>query len=349
MKGFLVTPIVAFLIKSSMLQGEFFSECFETFECQKVGLSLSVEYLYWKIQEDQLYPAILTTQSSENGLKTSDLTLKNQKFEYTSGFRAAIGYDFPDESSVIKCAWTRIRPSTTADYSTSDPKGLIAISFFDQTNSDVPHAESIVSQWNLNYDMIDLELGSKHITSNCFYFCPKIGLKGGWINQTQTLQVNNIPLGQPATEIVQGTVKRRNDFSGIGPSVGVDLRFAFGPQFGIFSTVNGALLYGKFDLKTETFLADTVDGNGMSTGPQNTTLNNSNHFFSPTVQCVIGGDWIWCLCQNYWVRFGAAYEVQFWWNQMRSNNSITQAIFVNSPAGGDLMMHGLTLQASLEF
>jgi hypothetical protein len=350
-----LVPIVAFfLIKSAVLQGAIreFSECSETqpntLECQKVDLSLSIEYLYWKIQEDQLYPAIFSIQSVKNGLNKSELTLKNQKFEYTSGFRAAIGYDFPYESYDTKFAWTRIHSSTRVNYSVSDPKDLIAISFFDQTNSDVAHAESIVSHWNLDYDMLDLELGFKCRIGKCFNFRPKIGLKGGWINQTQKLKVNNISLGQPATETVQGIVKRRNDFSGIGPSIGVDLRFAFGPQFGIFSTISGALLYGKFDLKTETDLADTVN-NGMSTGPQNTILNNSNHFFSPTVQFMLGGDWIWCLCQNYSIRFGVAYEAQFWWNQMRSNNSIPQVLFVNSPAGGDLMMHGLTLQASIDF
>lgn len=357
MKISFLAPIgVFFLIRSVMLQGEVqelpeYSETQAiTCECQKIDLSLSIEYLYWKIQEDQLYAAIIAPQSASNGaLNKTELSLKNQKFEYKSGFRAAIGCDFPDESLGIKCAWTRIHPRTTVDYSVSNPQDLIAISFFDQTNSDVPHAESVRSHWNLDFDMLDLDLGSQFTIGNHFYFRPKIGLKGGWINQTQKLRVNNIPLGQPATETVQGTVKRRNDFSGIGPSVGVDLRFAFGPHFGLFSTVSGALLYGKFDLKTETTLADTLDNNGMSSGPQNTILNNSKYFFSPTVQCVIGGDWIWCLFQNCCIHCGVAYEAQFWWNQMRSNTSIPQTLFVNSPAGGDLIMHGLTLQASIEF
>ena len=120
MKISLIAPIVAFfLIKSAMLQGaaEELPEYSETstINCErsKVDLSLSIEYLYWKIQEDQLYPAILTIQSVENGLNKSDITLKNQKFEYTSGFRAAIGCNFPDESYGIKCAWTRIHHRTT--------------------------------------------------------------------------------------------------------------------------------------------------------------------------------------------------------------------------------------------
>jgi len=348
---FIVLIAAFFLFKSATLPAvQEYSECqASTFECPTVDIVLSIEYLYWKIQEDQLYPAILTSQSVVNGLNNTELTLKNQKFEYTSGFRAAIGCAFPNVSYDVRCAWTRIHPRTTLDISTSDPKGFIAIPFFDQTNSDVPHAESAVSRWNLDYDMIDLEFGSKYLIGSYFNFRPKIGLKGGCINQTQKLTINNISLGQPATESVEGTVTRRNNFSGIGPSVGVDLHFALGSQFGIFSSISGALLYGKFHLKTETFLADTVDGDGVSSGPQDTVLNNSKCFLSPTVQCLLGGEWNKCFCQKYWIRLGIAYEAQFWWNQMRSNNSIPQVLFVNSPSGGDLIMHGLTLQASFEF
>lgn len=318
------------------------------FESPKIGLSLEVDYLYWEAQEEQLYPVILTEQSKNNGLNLSNISPKNQKFEYTSGFRVAAGYEFPCKMYDIKFSWTRIHPKTTGNYAQAVVKGLIAMAYFDQTQSDVPHAESVVSHWHLNYDMLDLELGFNYAFTNSFSLRPHIGLKGGWIDQTQKMVVNNIALGQPTEEIAQGTVNRQNDFNGIGPSVGLDMRFALGSQFGLFGTVSGALLYGKFDLKNEIYITDVLGNEGMSLGPELTTLNNSEFFVSPTVQILLGGDWTTCLYQTYWIRLGAAYEVQYWWNQMRTNNSVPQALFLNSPSG-NLMMHGLTLQVSFEF
>lgn len=318
-------------------------------QCPKMGPSLSIEYLYWEIQEDNLYPVIFADQRVVNGTNENNLKLKNQKFEYTSGFRAALGYNFHYEKYDVNLAWTRIHPDTTTHYSVSGTKNLIAIPFFDQTDADVAKAGSFVSHWHVNYDMLDLEMGCKYTIGRRFKLRPNVGLKGGWINQLQRMKSNSIFLGQPMDEIVQGSVNRRNDFNGIGPRIGVDLRYGFGSHLGVFSAISGALLYGNFDLKTKTFLSDSSNGGVPGQGPSIVTIENSEKHLSPTVQILLGCDWARCFNQTYWVRFGAGYEVQYWWNQMRSNNSIPQLLFVNTPAGGDLMMHGLTLQASLAF
>lgn len=313
---------------------------------QASGPYFSIEYLYWKIREGQLYSVIASGPQVEDGIYPV-----NQKFEYTSGFRATAGYDFCYEQYDARLAWTRIRPRTTLSVVSLMPKNLIAISFFDQTNSDVPHAGAVVSHWHLNFDMLDFDLGRKFTIGKRFSIRPFIGLKGGWIYQTQRIVANDIILGQPPVELVTGTAKRQNDFHGLGPSVGTDIRFGFG-QFGLFSSLSGALLYGDFHLKLTTFLPDTLTKNQPQMpggGPSTTIIVNSDHFISPMVQMVLGGDWRRSFCRCYEVRLGAAYEVQFWWNQVRSNNSVPQLLFANSTAGGDLTIHGLTVQVGLGF
>jgi len=335
-----------FLTASTALQAEEMFECPQ--ESSKIGLSFSADYLYWKTQEEQLYPVIFV-KSSDSEQTQQEISPTNQKFEYTSGFRVALGYEFPCTSYDIKFAWTRIHPRTTAKFESPDPKMFIAIPFSSLTDSDVPHAGSVVSRWHLNYDMLDLDLGREYALCNCFTFRPHIGLKGGWINQTQKMQVNDITLGQsPVIDITQGTAHRRNDFNGIGPSIGVDMRFALGSQFGVFGGVSGALLYGQFDLMNKIFIADTLNNYYELSGPKTINLESSEYFVSPTVQVLLGGDWATCFCEKYWIRLGVAYEVLYWWDQMKSNNSINQTLFVNSPSG-NLMMHGLTVQASFEF
>lgn len=317
--------------------------------CPKPGPLLSIEYLYWEVEEDQLYPAVLSDQSQVNGLNTNYLTSKNQKFEYTSGFRAGVGYQFGYEKYDVNLAWTYLHPRTTSHFAASGTTSMIAPPFFDQTDSDAPKADSVVSHWHLNFDMLDLELGRKFRIGRRFNLRPNIGLKGGWINQTQKMSYNNVALSQsPIEEYVQGTVNRKNNFEGIGPRVGVDLRYGVGSQFGIFSALSGALLYGNFDLKTKTYLTDTSNNGIPHQGPLAASMTTSDHHMSPTLQILLGVDWSRCIYQKYQIRFGVAYEVQYWWNQLRTNNSIAQALFINCPSG-DLMMHGLTVQGSFVF
>lgn len=323
----------------------------DPFGCSNIGFSTSVEYLYWKTQEGALYPAILALQDVENGVNIMDIELLNQKFDYTSGVRATLGYTLPCMCYDVALAWTYIRPDTRVSFSSPNPHNFIAISFLDQTNSDVSHAGSITSHWNLNFNMLDLELARQITFGRWFTMRPYIGLKGGWIYQSQRMVVDDIELGQsPVIELVEGKVDRINNFKGIGPRVGVDLRYALASEFGIFGTISGALVYGKFDIKTTSFLTDTLNGDGdPGNGPQLTTLGKPEYDMSPTVQILLGADWAQSFNQFYWFRIGVAYEVQYWWDQMKANNSIPQTLSAGAPTKGDLMIHGLTVQATFEF
>jgi hypothetical protein len=302
---------------------------------------LSVEYLYWKVQEDQLYPVISSSRSI-------GVNLQNQKFEYTSGVRVSAGYDCFCNCYDLDFAWTYINPSTTTNFAA----GSIVLPFFEQTDSDVPHGGPGDSRWNVNFTMFDLTLGCEFTVCSGFFLHPNIGLKGGWINQTQDISAINIQIGQGNTVLgfVDGSANRRNDFYGAGPRLGIDLYYDIGCCWGVFSTASGALLYGNGSLKTKTFLSDSANssGTGLGGGPVRVTLNNPGSRLSPQVQLLLGADWRRCFCQKYELYLAAAYEVQLWWNQLRSSNSIPQALFVNSP-NSDLTMHGLTLQLGFAF
>lgn len=334
-----------------MLQANAQDPCCE--EYSEAWPLVSIEYLYWEVQEDGLYPAILPEGPMESEIKENNLRLRNQKFEYTSGFRVALGYNCDCMKYDVSLAWTRIHPSTTAHFSVPEDEVLFAISFFDQTDSDVAKANSLVSRWHLDFDMLDLVLGRKYTIGERFKLRPNIGVKGGWIDQLQKIETDDLLLGQPPDEIVQATAHRRNNFKGIGPRVGVDLKYGFGSHFEVISTISGALLYGNFSLENQMFLSDTSKSGMPGQGPETTTLGNSDSRLVPTAQILLGADWVTCFdsCsdQTYWFRLGAAYEVQYWWDQMRSISSIPQLLLANTPSNGDLTMHGLTVQASLNF
>ncbi len=321
--------------------------------CPEAGPYLSMEYLYWKAQQEQLDYCTLAKGVRIGEIGDSKITIKPhaQKFEYTSGFRATVGYDFNYEKYDACLAWTYLHPTTTGHGSQNGTGFFFVFPFQELTTSDVAAAESARSRWHLAFDMLDLELGRKFTVGKRFTIRPLIGLKGGWVNQSQHVSYKNVGLGGDLNiiEIVQGAMKRKNNFHGIGPRLGVDLRYGIGSEFGVFGTISGAALYGRLDMKTSIFLTDTLTNTGaIGGGSKMFIYRNDWNLLRTTGQLLIGVDWARCLYQKWKIRLGAAYETQIWWNQLFGLYAFTQ-VLTNIYDFADLWLHGLTVQARFDF
>jgi hypothetical protein len=321
--------------------------------CPKAGPYLSMEYLYWRAQEDQLDFCAIGTGTMGTG-SSRNVVFKPQTptFKYTSGFRAAVGYDFNYEKYDVCLAWTYLHPKVHTRIPFSTTRSIITFPLEGLTDADVASSETASSKWHLAFDMLDLEIGRKLIVGKRFSFRPFLGVKGGWINQSQHTSYYNVELGQNSSfiEFVQGSMKRKNDFHAIGPRLGVDLRYGFGSEFGVFGTISGAALYGSLHSKMSLFLSDTA-ANGGSTGgggPAMYTFKTSYNTLKPTVQLLIGADWSRCLYQKWMIHLSAGYETQVWWDQFLAVNSFSEEINVGY-GFGTLMLQGLTAKARFDF
>jgi hypothetical protein len=321
--------------------------------CPKAGPYVSMEYLYWKPFQEQLNFCALVTGRGVSDGGPGEITIVPQtlKFEHTSGFRAALGYDFHYEKYDTCFAWTYFHPTAKRHISQSDHVIFFAFPFGGLTDSDVPNAASSTSKWRMAFDMFDFEFARKFTVGKRFTIRPLIGVKGGWINQSQYASYKNIPLGASSNiiEIVQGTFKRKNNFHGMGPRLGADLRYGFGREFGVFGTFSGAALYGHLDATTTIFLTDTLTNSGAAgNGAKTYTYSYGYSPLRTTAQLLVGVDWAKCLFQKWQIRLSAAYEAQIWWNQFLALGDFSEE--VNSIYGyADLWMQGLTVQARFDF
>jgi hypothetical protein len=295
-------------------------------------VTVEVDYLLWRTREDGL--AYATASDSLN-----QVHLKEHIPTWGSGFRlrAEHGGLFSDVWDV-GFDWTSYNHHNNRSlYSSSNsltPINLMGM--FNLSNS--LNAAAVHSDFHLRFNMMSGVIGKRIAFSKYLVVHPHAGLKGGWINQRQAVRYRSS--STTTFGILSGAqFKKINNFAGVGPELGIDLRWRFGQQFGIFGTMNTALLCGHFDVKTRGTLANS-DGT-----TQISTYIASKNRIRPALQLMFGADWE--------RRFGgmdfgvgAGYEVQYWWNQ--------QQAFVNSfsspPSyGGDLTMHGLTLRVKLGF
>lgn len=332
-----------------------FQECdgFQNVECcSPACATVSVEYLYWKVEAELYAGQYLDYSVDDTGAATIDGRLQRQKFDFTSGVRVGLGYALPYENYDLGLSWTWLNPKTTTNLFTTPiaPSTIqiaVALELIDETGEDIEGTVgSLSSVWNMNFNMFDLKMGREFFVGRRFALHPTLGVKGGWIDHTQVFVFNDVPIKNVVgTRLpnTQGFGKKTNKFGGAGPLVGLDMRYGFGPQFGLFGSVSGALLYGHFTLNNTFFL-----GNTFNEIPQTAILNNSHNRLSSTIQMLIGGDWSYRLWGRG-IHLGAAYEVQLWKDQLGANDSSSQFSIVTYRSGGDLMMQGLTLQAAIDF
>ncbi len=348
------TPIAA--------EGYYESEsCFSTPACcdMPYGVYVSGEYLYWKAVQDQMQYAMILPGGIQQIIQSIDpsgpvqieekLRIVDPSFKYNSGFRVALGYEIPCSNWDFQIAWTRLHENVSSCVFNEDqgviPLTLPASSIFGfitaSSPADFAFGDSASSRWKFEFDAIDAEVGRLFSFLGCLNFRPYIGVKAASIRQTQQVQfagffVGDIPVGLRNT--------KKNDFRGIGPSLGLDSTWEFYSGWSLSSGVSGAILCGEFDVHEKASV--TVDPNFI-----HVDLKNSKKWrVRPTVAANIGIDWTTSFWDSFQMMLGVSYEAQYWWNQWQVPPSITGSIVTGGASPqGDLSMQGLTARLAVLF
>lgn len=211
--------------------------------------------------------------------------------------------------------------------------------------------DSAKSQYDLDYQALDLELGRAYFISSKLSFRPHWGLKTAWIDQEQiTRYTGGNPVANPN---VQGAdllglgistvhVKDDCDFWGIGPRAGVESKWHLGYGFSFFGNVAGALLFGFFD----------VDHRERWSAIEDNTirLHANRHAFSPTVQFQLGLRYDKYIHNNrQHVGIGLGFEGQYWWRQNQMLKIDDAAVLKYERYSEDISFHGVTLDIRFDF
>lgn len=309
---------------------------------------VGIDYLFWRADQSGMTYAV----GGENpniviGESIGNTRNFQQESDWHSGFRLGVGYDLPC-SWGLNFSWTRFHNRAKSH---DNAPVIIATELLDIQGDfffgGTTFGGTTNSCWNLNFDMLDLDIGTC-LYANCrFSFSPYLGLKGGWIYQNQKIFYNNFVgnFGSPNQFFINSTVNEINRFSGAGPKVGFYSEYNFFKCFSLISNFSTALLYGFSHNPTTTFI-DNLTEEVVET---NSRFDFHQRQIVPTVQMLIGLQWDRCFCSCYEVSLALAYELQYFWNTWRNQNSTTQTIFITDAGYGDLMFQGITAELALQF
>ena len=291
------------------------------------AFDLFADLLVWQPSEETslLWASVLSYAPGDiEVFEGADLT-----FDWDVGFRVGGGHVFDCDCWDVKLYYTWFRSQGSRSLTEGDE--LIESQFFGGfLNNDV--SESAKAMIKLNYNMFDGQLGREFCITECLSLRPFIGIKGGWIDQSLKSEWQIIDFQTFTT--FPGAEDLTNDFWGVGPSVGVDSKWALGCYFSLFGDFETAFLWGTWKNRDlyQNALSRVI----------NTNMKNA-HAVSLMLRAFVGVGWerdFFC-CTHFAVKAG--YEAQIWFSQFRIPT------FQQLRVHGDLTLQGGTLNVSFEF
>jgi len=319
------------------------------------GWFLTLDVLYWhgKVGGTEF---AYTDNDPAASLPVKGRT-KDIDFDWDWGFRVGAGYNFAHDGwdAYLQYTWfdTNGSDSTRAGLNSSviplKGSAQIVATAADPLDTFI-FCDSAKSQFDLDYQALDLELGRAYFVSGKLSFRPHWGLKTAWIDQEQiTRYTGGTPVAVPqstAENLGLGVstvhIKDDCDFWGLGPRAGVESKWHLGYGFSIFGNVSGALLFGFFDVDHRERWTDTQDNR--------IRLHANRHAFSPTVQFELGLRYDTYIHNNkQHVGVGLGFEGQYWWRQNQMLKIDDAAVLKYERYSEDLSFHGLTLDIRFDF
>lgn len=265
--------------------------------------------------------------ANENDIVISRLKGKahDPKFKWNLGFRLGGGYKFADSNCGIGVYWTHYNSHTHGDKSHRNEH-----------------------KWKINFDVVDILYGCKFDLSNCFVLTPFGGLRYAKIDQKlRTNFINTITDIEGSTpsssfsniSSLKGSVNEvltkskgniKEEFSGIGPLIGVEGSWDIKCGFSLYGNISVSLLYGIFHVRSKQ--ADVFE-----TGKNINHLRKHIEACQAVVDAGFGIRWKTCFCNDRFLILQLGLEQHQYFNHNRFCNY------------GDLSLNGVALSISHEY
>lgn len=328
------------------------------------GPFIYADFLYWQAKEDGLEYATAYRVSPSTGFVAS---AKNKEidFNWKPGFRAALGYIFGEnEAWDLTGTYTyyRTHSHTSSGPFSIDSRPLTALWAPSILG---PLATTAKAEWNLSYNIADLDLGRNYFVSRKLALHPYLGLRGAFIYQHYRANYTGVYQTDTSSFSNKTKMSADNDFTAGGIRAGADFLWHFGSHIGLYGGMSGSILYGQFRIPQRFYgfrVADVEDVNALTA--QNISLSGRSMRTRANIDAIIGLFWETMIRKwGHHIMLNVGYELSHWFDQNMLRQLVTS--FDSQPlAGGsvsnttgrsfisqegDLGLQGLTVRLRYEF
>ena len=307
---------------------------------------ITADFIWWKATQDGLNYAmtgVLGNNSAQlvpvPGGISSRGSVKDPDFGWEPGFKVGLGLNLSHDGWDLYAQYTWYHSNQS---SSTNGAGI---------TNDVPAVtDSLLAlgdtrrsaNWDLHFNVIDLELGRNFYVSQFLTLRPHAGFKGTWQSQdfdvsvrpVNGFEINNTPTGDATYKSSQD-----HDVWGLGVRLGFDTAWYFVKDWSIFAKVAWTAMWSHYDVDRKDTLSATNDF--FNTTFVNTELNN--YRVKHVGEFELGLRWeIWFYDDNYHFAIQAGWEEQVWINY-------GNFIRIYNDVQNDLSLHGLNLKLRFDF
>ncbi|NGX59175.1 MAG: hypothetical protein KR126chlam3_00322 [Chlamydiae bacterium] len=344
---------------------------------------ISAAGLYWNAHQDGMEYAIETSVKNPDISEpvTSyiainnliDAEYKTPDFKWNWGFKVDFGYNTTCDGWDFGVIWTWYRGKANDHIETETDDNHTLLPLWSVSGSLIPTssgqhvvlwATDIETQWKLELNLIDIELGREYWTSKYLSFRPFVGLRIAYLEQSFEIQHKGGSWSLSRLEIDDSNFNDKvdldNDFKGVGVRAGFNTNWHFGCGWGLYGNFAASIVYGRFSLHHDEEIR-------LASAPFDKTklleTEESFHASRAMLDFALGIQWasLFCDCQyGFTVQLGWEQHLFFHQNQLWRVNAIdfaTNPPFLLEKRGenvffqrrGTLDTQGWTLKVQFEF
>ncbi len=306
---------------------------------------LTADFLYWRADLDGI-PIAVKSESAPGSFIDKGKMI-DMDFDWNPAFRVGFGGIVGDDAWDVKSEYTRYTSDTNRSVHASGDEVLIPL-WASATNIDagglvVNEAASFASgHYNLNYNVVDIELGRSYFVSRALSVRPFIGMRGAFIYQHTRFHYSGLTFAEGGAFSPQ-TTKGKSNYQAGGIRAGFNLGWHFDCHWSFFSEISASLLYGRFDAR------ETMRTKNHSL---KTYLQGNFNAARPNVELALGVQWENTFCKDRCrLSFGLGYEFVEWFLMNQFPRVLEPGIIngTTSRFHGDLGLQGATLKGRFEF
>jgi len=294
-----------------------------------LDLFITASFIYWQPIQESLSLAYTTYSSPV----TSRGKVYDMDFSFKPGFKVGMGINLSYDNWTMYLEYLRLHSKHKE--SINVPTSATLSCLWRYYEGSLLSSNHISGHWDFDTDLLDYYMTRSYYLGTKLTLNPFAGLRGGWIDQKLDVRATDTNNHLNKTFVESDTWL-------VGPRCGVDGFWHLGEGFRVFTNIAASLFYQHFKtvLKYYTVNADTLDYfDSKKVGR-----------IIPNIDLSLGLAWGTYFADNDWhIDLSAGYEFHHFWNQ-NTIRSLYETVFTNvliTPA--DLMLHGLTIKARLDF
>lgn len=309
-----------------------------------MDLSLSADFIYWTARLDSLIYGRTRRGDLSNRVEATKGRSLSVDWSWDPGFKASLGWSFCHGcwDMILQYTWLY----TNVDSQIRSDSFLPAFDFIplsvSQNQVVFPRAQA---QFDLHYQVGDLELGRNYYVSRTLKLRPFIGIKGTWQKQDYKVSYDLIPVSE-LNALFGFHAKFDHALWGLGMRGGLNTSWQFSKYVGLYGNMALTGIWLHYDISRKDLFQIAVGSESDLITTEGTIFNVEDRLrlIKPVIECALGlrGE-SYFGCRRYHLLMQVGWECQIWPNQtvhMRTDSYYDRY---------DLNLHGLTAKIRFDF